>query len=119
MTKKLAERHAGTFKRAGETAQKIRAEFRKSAVTAVIAAFGLLTALSWQGTIKLYIDSLVKKLSLPQDPAVYNLYASIIVTLISVIAIMLATRWAGKANDSEPKEKQIKIQGFIKQDEKA
>ncbi len=96
MIQKIALRHAETLKKAGETAQKIKSEFRKSTSAAIITAFGLLAALSWQSTIKLYIDSLVKKLSLPQDPAVYNLYASIIVTLISVIAIMLVTRWAGK-----------------------
>jgi len=98
MIKKLTEKHAETIKRAGQAAQKINLEFRKSTATAVITAFGLLAALSWQGTIRIYIDFFINRLHLPQDPALYNLYASILITLVSVFAIMLVTRWAGKAN---------------------
>jgi hypothetical protein len=89
MIRKITEKHV-------ETLKKVNTEFRKSTATAIITAFGLLAALSWQGTIKIYIDFLVKQLNLPQDPFVYNLYASIVITLLSVIAIMIATRWVGK-----------------------
>jgi type III secretory pathway component EscU len=94
MIDKITGKHAETLKKTGETAQKVKAEFKKSTSTAIVTAFGLLAALSWQNTIKGYIDFLVAKLNLPQDPAVYNLYASIIITLVSVVAIMLVTRWA-------------------------
>jgi len=98
MIKKLTERHSETLKKAGEAAQKINTEFRKSTATAIITAFGLLAALSWQSTIRIYIDFFINRLHLPQDPALYNLYASILITLVSVFAIMLVTRWAGKTN---------------------
>jgi hypothetical protein len=104
MIPKIANRHTETLKKAEETARKLNSEFRKSTQTAVITAFGLLAALSWQSTIKIYIDFLVKQLNLPQDPFVYNLYASIFITLVSVLAIMVITRWAEKPQIKEIKE---------------
>ena len=105
MIRKITENHVETLKKAGQTAQKVQAEFRTSAATAIITAFGLLAALSWQNTIKVYIDFLVTQIHLSQDPFLYNLYASIFITLISVIAIMIATRWAGRAEAQETQSK--------------
>lgn len=99
MIKNIAGKHVETLKKAGQTAQRVQAEFRKSTATAIITAFGLLAALSWQSTIKGYIDFLVSKFSF-QNPLLYNLYASIIITFISVIAIMLVTRWVKKPDEN-------------------
>lgn len=101
MIKNIRLDHKEALKKAGEATSKISAEFRKSTATAIITAFGLLAALSWQGTVKVYIDFLVSKLSLSQDPFVYNLYASIFITLVSIIAIMFVSRWAGKTSNNQ------------------
>ena len=84
----------------GVKAKEFTDEFRNHLTIALSSAFGLLIALSWQATIKQYIDSLVEKISFPQDPFFYNLYASIFVTIVGVIAIMIISKWRAKVQQN-------------------
>lgn len=74
-----------------------KGEFRKQALTAIIAAFGLVIALSWQTVIKGFIDSIPKTGILLYHPYLTDLYTAVIVTLIGAAAIMLLSKWSQKA----------------------
>ena len=99
MEEKQAKKQESFRSRAQElrqNAQKFREEFRNQITVSLSAAFGLLIALSWQNTIKLYVDSLIQKIEIPQDPVFYNFYASLLVTFISVLALMWISRWKSR-----------------------
>lgn len=69
-----------------ESAKKINIEFRKSLSTAIITAFGLITALAWKDVITTFLNKIT--LSLLQGQVI----SAIIVTFISAIAIVIVTR---------------------------
>ena len=70
-------------------------EFKKQIITALIAAFGLVIALSWQIVIKKFIDNLIPKSGiLIYHPYLTDLYAAIIITALSVISLMIISLWA-------------------------
>lgn len=69
-------------------------EFHKQTITAIIAAFGLVIALSWQTVIKGIIESIPKKGILLYHPYITDIYTAIVVTIIAVIAILILSRWA-------------------------
>jgi hypothetical protein len=77
-----------------EGALSYKTEARKQTLTAIIAAFGLVIALSWQTVIKGFIESLPKSGILLYHPYLADLYTAIIVTLISVAAIMILSKWS-------------------------
>ena len=59
--------------------------------TAIIAAFGLLTALAWKDVISEFVNKIVGS-----SPVQGLLINAIIITIISVIAIMIITKFLEK-----------------------
>ena len=70
-----------------EYTSKFKKEIKGSILTAVVAAFGFLMALSWRETIQEYI-SLIGFTSTQN-----KLIGSLVITLISVIGIMITTKF--------------------------
>ena len=70
------------------SANKLKREIKKSISTAIVAAFGFLIALSWRDVIKGYIEK-ISALS----PVQGQLISAIIVTIISVIGILIITKF--------------------------
>lgn len=68
-------------------ANTITQEFKKQTSTAIMAAFGLIIALSWKDVITLLVDkfAFVKE----YGPIV----TAIILTIISVIGILIISKW--------------------------
>ena len=69
-------------------------EYKKQTLTAITAAFGLVIALSWQAVIRKIIDSIPKSGIFLYHPYITDLYTAIIVTAISVSAIIVLSKWA-------------------------
>ena len=71
-----------------EHTENIKKEFKKQTSTAIMAAFGLIIALSWKDVITLLVDkfAFVKEYG--------PIITAIILTIVSVIGIMLISRWA-------------------------
>jgi hypothetical protein len=68
-------------------ASEIKNEFKKQVSGAIIAAFGLIIALSWKDVITEWVNKL--------NVAGYGLLASaVIMTLVSVVGILLISKWA-------------------------
>lgn len=69
-------------------ASVIKGEFQKQVSGAIIAAFGLIIALSWKDVITDFVGRIevVKNLGL--------LFSAIALTIISVIGILLISKWA-------------------------
>lgn len=74
--------------------QQFKSEFRKQTLTAIIAAFGLVIALSWQEFIKKLFTSIPKSGILLYHPYLTDLYTAILVTVLSVAAIMILSKWS-------------------------
>jgi len=72
---------------ARESTKKFNREFRKSISSAIVAAFGLITALAWKDVIEEYLSK-VTGLS----PVEGKIISALIVTIIAVLAIMIITR---------------------------
>ena len=72
-------------------------EFRKSTNTAIVAAFGFLIALSWRDLITEYVNK-ISAYSLLQG----QLISTLIITAVSVLGIVLATKIF---SDKEKEEK--------------
>ena len=81
----------------------IRSEFKKQTTTALIAAFGLVIALSWQTVIKKIVDSIPKTGILLYHPYLADLYTAIIITFIGAIAILMISFWANRPTKAERK----------------
>lgn len=75
------------IEKAKESARKFNLEIRKSIGTAVIAAFGLLIALAWKDVITEFVKDI-----LGLSPVQNLLINALVITVISVIAIMLITK---------------------------
>jgi len=65
----------------------IKKEFKKSVLTALVAAFGFLIALSWKELITEYVNQLSSV-----TPVQGRLVEAFIVTLISVVGILIVTK---------------------------
>jgi uncharacterized membrane protein len=74
--------------RAKESALKFRRELKKSTITAIIAAFGFLIALTWRDVITEWVTKISES-----SPFKNSLITAIIVTLISVIGIVIISNW--------------------------
>ncbi|MCK5149529.1 hypothetical protein KAJ87_01235 [Candidatus Pacearchaeota archaeon] len=70
------------------SAKKLKREIKKSISTAIVAAFGFLIALSWRDVIKEYVNK-ISSLS----PIQGNLISAVIITIISVIGILIITKF--------------------------
>lgn len=69
-------------------------EFKKQISTALLTAFGLVIALSWQDLIKSIMEN--AKPETTAHPYLAALYTAIVVTFFAVMAMMVITRWAKK-----------------------
>ena len=75
----------------------VRNEFKQQTLTALLAAFGFVIALSWQSVIKKIVDNSIPKSGiLLYHPYLTDLYTAIIITVVCVIGILLVSRWAKK-----------------------
>lgn len=70
-----------------KSAKEIKIELKKSLNTALVAAFGLIIALSWKDLLTEYFDSIVGI-----SPVQGRLISALIITIISVIGILLVTK---------------------------
>jgi len=70
--------------KAKETGIKFKRELRKSLITALVAAFGFLIALSWRDVI----TSWMAKIS-EASPIKSNLLSAVIITIVSVVGILV------------------------------
>ncbi len=70
-----------------KSVKKFKKEFRKSLGMALIAAFGLLTALAWKDVITGYLEKIISL-----SPVQGKLISALIITAISVIVILLITK---------------------------
>ncbi len=67
---------------------KFNHEFKKTLATALVAAFGFITALAWKDAINEYFLNKLSSLSILQG----KLITALIITLISVIVIMITSK---------------------------
>lgn len=79
-------------KKALDNTTAIGKEFKKQTSTAIMAAFGLIIALSWKDVITDLVDKLgfVKSYGL--------LSTAVILTIVSIIGILLVSKWANEGN---------------------
>jgi hypothetical protein len=73
-----------------KTTEKIKTfnrEFKKTTITAIIAAFGFLVALVWKDVITEFVNTLTNK-----SPIQGKLISAVIVTIISVLGILILTK---------------------------
>ncbi|MEK6886116.1 MAG: DUF5654 family protein [Nanoarchaeota archaeon] len=70
-------------------------EFKKQTTTAIIAAFGLIIAFSWKDVITDFVSKI-------NFLSAYGLLATaIVVTLISIIGILLVSKWAKSGEEKK------------------
>ena len=79
--------------------KKFKAELKKAMVTAITAAFGFLIALSWKDLITKFVSKLSS-----YSPLQGQLVSTFIVTIISVLGIILATKIFSKKEVEEVKK---------------
>ena len=73
---------------AKESAKKFKQEFKKSTHTAIVAAFSFLIALTWRDLISGFVNKISSDDFLPA-----KLFVTITITLISVLGIMVTTKF--------------------------
>jgi len=76
------------MKRVLESTKKFNRELRKSISTAIVAAFGLLIALSWKDVITEVMSKITS-----HSPVQGLLINALIVTIVSVLIIMIVTKF--------------------------
>ncbi|MCK9595708.1 DUF5654 family protein [Candidatus Pacearchaeota archaeon] len=74
--------------KAKASALKFKRELKKSTVTAIIAAFGFLIALTWRDVIIEWVTKISEA-----SPLKNNLIIAIIVTILSVMGIVVISRF--------------------------
>jgi uncharacterized membrane protein YcjF (UPF0283 family) len=77
-------------------AGELKTEFRKQTSTAIMAAFGLIIALSWKDVI----TDLVSQIGFVKSYGL--LVTAVILTFVSVLGILIVSYWA--KSDSEEKK---------------
>jgi len=65
---------------------KFKRELKKSATTAIVAAFGFLIALAWRDVITEYVNKITSI-----SPIQGKLISAIIITIIAVIGMLIIT----------------------------
>jgi uncharacterized membrane protein YjgN (DUF898 family) len=75
---------------------KVKKEIRKHIITAVLAAFGFLIALSWRDAIQAVINDLLFKFNLTQESYIFKFVAAIIITIFSVAGIIFFAKFEEK-----------------------
>jgi TRAP-type C4-dicarboxylate transport system permease small subunit len=89
-------------KRLLEETTLLGSEFKKQISTALIAAFGLIIALSWQDVIKKIVETFPKSGILIYHPYLSSLYVAILITFIAIIGILIISKWAKKPEQPKP-----------------
>jgi len=85
--------------------KKFKNEFRKQSSIAIVAAFGFLIALVWRDFISEIINHLTENFQMIGSVYFYKLVAAIVVTAISIVGIVFASKLNVKV---EEKEEEIK-----------
>ena len=70
--------------KARETSKRFKSELRKSIITALVAAFGFLIALSWRDVIVSWMAKISEA-----SPVKNNMLVALIITIVSVIGILI------------------------------
>ncbi|MBI2628986.1 hypothetical protein HYW74_02810 [Candidatus Pacearchaeota archaeon] len=86
-------------KKAKESISVFRAEYRKAAGTAIIAAFSFLIALVWKDVIALYVNNALKANNINSELA-----SALLVTFIAVIGMMITSRILANKAENDAKE---------------
>jgi len=69
------------------SAKKFNSELKKAVNTAIVAGFGFIVALTWRDVIIEYVNDLTAL-----SPVQGKLISAIIITIVSVVGILIATR---------------------------
>ena len=77
-----------------ENVRLVRKEVRKHIITAITAGFGFLIALSWKDAITTWVNSIVYYFKVSGNLS--QLIAALIVTVVSVIGIVVASKFEEK-----------------------
>lgn len=80
-------------------AARFREEVKKSMVTAIVAAFGLIIALVWKDVITELVDKLTSI-----SPLQGALFKALVVTFVSVLGMLLVTWLFSPKSPEEPKK---------------
>lgn len=67
---------------------KLAKEFRKTTLTALVAALGLVIGLTWNDVVKFYFEGVEFS-----DPLTGKILGALIITFLAVIAIVILTRF--------------------------
>jgi uncharacterized membrane protein YdbT with pleckstrin-like domain len=86
-----------------EYAEKFHRKFRKQIVVSISAAFGFLIALSWREPISQLVDLMIKFSKLQGSEIYIQLISATVVTIISVLGIMIISKWDVKKDKQEEK----------------
>ena len=81
-----------------EVAKKLKLETQKHIGIAITSAFALLIALAWKDVVSEYVKKITERLAITGPAPLYQLYGALVTTIVCVIGIILASRWAGKAS---------------------
>ena len=73
--------------KAKKSALRFKRELKKSVITALVAAFGFLIALSWRDVITSWMEKISEA-----SPIKSNLLSAIIVTIVCVIGILIISK---------------------------
>ncbi len=77
--------------KAKESALKFRRELKKSTITAIIAAFSFLIALTWKDVITEWVMKISEA-----NPLKNSLISAIIITVISVVGIVIVSHFGNE-----------------------
>ncbi|MDD5012327.1 MAG: DUF5654 family protein [Candidatus Nanoarchaeia archaeon] len=79
-----------------KTIKKVRMSLKHSAVTAIMAAFGFLIALSWRDVLTEWITKFSEA-----SPFQNKFIIASIITVISIIGIFIVSKWNEKSNQED------------------
>ena len=79
------EKMKKAFERTKESTKKFKGEFKKTIGTSIIAAFSLIVAFAWKDVVEEYMSKFINVLQ-------GKVISALIITAISVIAIMIVTK---------------------------
>ena len=84
--------------KAREKASKLKAEFKKQTVIAILAALAFLIALSWRDFISDSVNKIVESLGVSGNLYLFKLFSALIVTFLAVLGILIISRFKTEEN---------------------
>jgi len=78
--------------------QKVKKEFRKQSITAIVAAFAFLIALTWKDFISDSVSQIVSYMGVSDQLYLYKLLTALIVTSVAIFGILLISRFKEEEN---------------------